>query len=349
MEPSSKHEMNLLLNYVPKHAHNHNRADRVYLIWPAAAWRVVAPLPSDRRINILQKAVLGICRSAYYSAAEIAAKLHLHPRLIEVIGMELVGFGWVSPTTWRPTAKGLAMLEKEESAMDFLVSGWVFQDPRTGNLWPFFTRQLQLQETTSAPNQTQLALLLETSKGPRRTCAWVIDSPQSPGQPSTEAILTAVRRFRRREKLKGSMRLFGSDADEPLSHNSTEMLSRISFVSDQPEPAGLVTYAYMPDGGGLPPQVCDPFGFGIATELWRHLQRFAASDEGASEAQRELLQSHTLKTPRICSNNLPATVRARKRTSSHISRLTSGLSQPSSTISWTQLKCLPSHSVTRRS
>jgi hypothetical protein len=102
--------------------------------------------------------------------------------------------------------------------------------------------------------------------------------------------LTAVRRFRRREKLKGSMRLFNSGLDEPLSDGPTDMLSRIAFISDQPEPAGLVTYAYVPGGGGLPPQICDPFGFGCAAEMWRQLQRIAQQDEGASGALRELLQ-----------------------------------------------------------
>ena len=282
--------MNLALNYAPKHAHGHDRADRVYLLWPAAAWRVVAPLPTDRRINILQKAVLGVCRSASYPAAEIAARLHLHPRLIEVIGMELVGSGWVDPATWRPTAKGLAMLEEEESAMESLVSGWLFQDPWTGDLWPFFARQLQLQEAAPVSDRTHVALLFDTAKGTRKSYAWNPDAPQSPGQPTTEAILTAVRRFRRREKLKGSMRLFDSGLEEPLPDGPTSMLSRIAFISDQPESAGLVTYAYVPDGGGLPPQICDPFGFGCAAEMWRHLQRIAQQDEAASGALRELLQ-----------------------------------------------------------
>ena len=282
--------MNLVLNYAPKHAHDHDRADRVYLLWPAAAWRVVAPLPTDRRINILQKAVLGVCRSASYPAAEIAASLHLHPRLIEVIGMELVGSGWVDPATWRPTAKGLAMLQDEESAMESLVSGWLFQDPWTGDLWPFFARQLQLQEAAPVSDRTHIALLFDTAKGTRKSYAWNPDAPQSPGQPTTEAILTSIRRFRRREKLKGSMRLFDSGLEEPLPDGPTSMLSRIAFISDQPESVGLVTYAYVPDGGGLPPQICDPFGFGCAAEMWRHLQRIAHQDEAASGALRELLQ-----------------------------------------------------------
>lgn len=287
--------MNLVLNYGPKHAHRHERADRIYLVWPVAAWRVLAPLPTDRKINILQKAVLGICRSASCRVEEIAAKLHLHPRLIEVIGMELVGSGWVDQSNWRPTPKGLAMLETEESAMDDLVSGWVFQDPWTGDLWPFFSRQLQLQETALLPDRNRLALVLDSSRGTRKAYAWTIDSPPSPGQPSPESILTALRRFRRREKLKGSMRLLDAGLDQIASDGPTVMLSRIAFISDQPEPAGLATFGYLPEGGGMLPQICDPFGFGCDSTMWRQLQRLAANDEGAAAAQREFLRLANLK------------------------------------------------------
>ena len=281
--------MQLVLNYGPKGAHEHDRAERIYLVWPCAAWRIVAPLPSDRQINIFQKAVLGLCRTGSYPVSEIASTLHLHPRLIEAIGMELTGFGWVDPATWRPTPKGLAMLSEEESAMDSLVTGWVFQDPRSGDLWPFFSRQLQLQDTAPHTEPTRLVLLLGSADKPRKTYAWQLDSQASPGRPSSEAVLTAIKRFRRREKLKGFMRLAASGLDEPLSGGSPDMLSRIAFISDQPEPVGLVTFGYLPSGGGLLPQICDPFGFGCAEEMWRQLGRLAQQDEAASGAQRKLL------------------------------------------------------------
>lgn len=282
--------MQLVLNYGPKGAHEHDRAERVYLVWPCVAWRIVAPLPSDRRINIFQKAVLGLCRSGSYPVSEIASTLHLHPRLIEAIGMELTGFGWVDPATRRPTTKGLAMLDEEESAMDSLVTGWVFQDPRSGELWPFFSRQLQLQDTAPHPEPARLILLLGSVDKPRKTYAWKLDSHASPGRPSSEAVLTGIKRFRRREKLKGFMRLVASGLDEPLPSGSPDMLSRIAFIGDQPEPVGLVTFGYLPSGGGLRPQICDPFGFGCSDEMWRQLGRAAQQDESAFAAQRELLR-----------------------------------------------------------
>lgn len=282
--------MNVVLNYGPRHDHDHARSDRVYLVWPTAAWRVVAPMPGERRINILQKAVLRTCQSATYTAAEIAARLHLHPDLIEAIGIELVGSGWLDSHEWRPTTKGLAVLEDEEVAMESLISGWVFQDPRTGDLWPFFASQLRLQEVEPTSNRLRIGLALPTKSGTRLQSAWFPEVLPPPGQPSAQAILSAVRRYRRREKLKGSMRLLDSGLEDPVGEGSPGSLSRITFISDQPEPAGLVTYAYVPQTSGLGPQICDPFGFGSATSMWGSLQQMAQIDEAASGAMRELLQ-----------------------------------------------------------
>ena len=281
--------MQTVLNYGQRSVHDHDRSDRVYLILPCAAWRIVAPLPSDRRINIFQKAVLGLCRTGSYPISEIASRLKLHPRLIDTIARELAGAGWVDPTTWRPTTNGLAMLDEEDSSLDSLVTGWVFQDPRSGELWPYFSRQLELQNTEPHPEATRLFLLLGSVEKPRKIPAWQLAPQKSPARPSSEAILQAIRRFRRRDKLKGFMRLATSGFDEPLSGGSPEMVSRITFISDQPESMGMVTYGYLPYGGGLPPQVCDPFGFGCPEEMWRQLSRAAQTDEGAARAQRKLL------------------------------------------------------------
>ena len=288
--------MDLVLNYGPRAAHkDYDRMGRVYLVWPCAAWRVVAPAPSDQGINLLQKAVLGMWCSNSYSVTEVATKLHLHPHLIESIGMELVRSGWVDQKSLRPTSKGFDILEKEELIMDTLVTGWVFQDPWSGELWPNFSQQLQLQETTPGFGSGRLTLVLDSKKGTRKVPAWIFDAPASPVQPSSAMILRAVKQCRRREEQKKSMRLDASDMMGIVGEDSQEMLARITSISDRPEPAGLVTFGYLPKGGAFQPQICDPFGFGCDEKMWRQLQRIARDDEGAAGAQREFLRFAQIK------------------------------------------------------
>ncbi|MBK7091819.1 MAG: hypothetical protein IPH59_08870 [bacterium] len=288
--------MDLVLNYGPRAAHHdYDRTGRVYLVWPCAAWRVVAPAPSDQRINLLQKAVLGLWCSNSYSVAEIATKLHLHPHLVENIGMELVRSGWVDQKSFRPTPKGLDVLEKEELIIDTLITGWVFQDPWSGELWPHFSQQLQLQETTIGYGLGRLNLALDSKRGLRKVPAWTFDAPASPVQPSSAMILRAVKQCRRREEQKKSMRLDASEIMGIAGDDSPELLARIASISDQPEPAGLVTFGYLPKGSAFLPQICDPFGFGCDEKMWRQLQRIARDDEGAAGAQRDFLRFAQIK------------------------------------------------------
>ena len=288
--------MDLVLNYGPRAAHkDYDRMGRVYLVWPCAAWRVVAPAPSDQGINLLQKAVLGMWCSNSYSVAEVANKLHLHPHLIENIGMELVRSGWVDQKSLRPTSKGFDILEKEELIMDTLITGWVFQDPWSGELWPHFSQQLHLQETTPGHGSERLILVLDSKKGTRKVPAWIFDAPASPVQPSSAMILRAVKQCRRREEQKKSMRLDASDMMSIVGEDSQEMLARITYISDRSEPAGLVTFGYLPKGGAFQPQICDPFGFGCDEKMWRQLQRIARDDEGAAGALRDFLRFAQIK------------------------------------------------------
>jgi len=288
--------MDLVLNYGPRAAHkDYDRMGRVYLVWPCAAWRVVAPAPSDQGINLLQKAVLGMWCSNSYSVSEVAAKLHLHPHLIENIAMELVRSGWVDQKSLRPTSKGFDILEKEELIMGTLVTGWVFQDPWSGELWPHFSQQLHLQETTPGHGSERLILVLDSKKGTRKVPAWIFDAPASPVQPSSAMILRAVKQCRRREEQKKSMRLDASDMMSIVGEDSQEMLARITYISDRSEPAGLVTFGYLPKGGAFQPQICDPFGFGCDEKMWRQLQRIARDDEGAAGALRDFLRFAQIK------------------------------------------------------
>ncbi len=290
METFSEANLTTVLNYGPRSAHEHEKRGRVYLLWPAFAWRVVAPEPDTRRINMFQKAVLGLCRAGSYCPEEMAPMLHLHPRLIETLGRELVGFGWIDAVTGRPTEAGLLALRESEEVLGSQVSGWVFQDPWTGELWPHFAVQLRLQEMSSKASSSELYLVVGSPAKCRHEAVLRIDGPENAAQPSTEAVLRAVRRHKRRASLKGYLALLPIGADEQNEEaTGLKSLQRISFVSSAPEPVDLVTYGYVPKAGVLQPQICDPFGFGASEELWCRLEGAAVSSRGAQAAVEELL------------------------------------------------------------
>ncbi|MEZ4302312.1 MAG: hypothetical protein R3B70_45715 [Polyangiaceae bacterium] len=106
--------------------------DRHYLLWPAWAYRVVAPEVKSRQLNVLQKAALGLCRAGVGTAERIAEKLCLHVDLAAQICLELQGKALIDGRSL-PTQEGLIVLQEETLSEHRLVTGHVFQDPWRGD------------------------------------------------------------------------------------------------------------------------------------------------------------------------------------------------------------------------
>lgn len=71
-------------------ARSHQRwLNREYILFPAYYYRVLAPRVSSRKLNILEKAVLGICRIGAFTAQEIGEKLDIGGDLSALIISEL--------------------------------------------------------------------------------------------------------------------------------------------------------------------------------------------------------------------------------------------------------------------
>ena len=50
-------------------------SERRFVLWPALMYRVVAPEVRDRELNVLQKAVLGMCRAGTTNVQRIGDRL----------------------------------------------------------------------------------------------------------------------------------------------------------------------------------------------------------------------------------------------------------------------------------
>lgn len=52
-----------ILHFGPRLSAELRWSQRRYLLWPALMYRVVAPEVRERKLNVIQKAVLGMCRA----------------------------------------------------------------------------------------------------------------------------------------------------------------------------------------------------------------------------------------------------------------------------------------------
>lgn len=242
---------------------------RRYLLWPAWLYRVVAPEVRERQLNVLQKAVLGLCRAGVGTAERIGARLRLHIDLAAQICLELQDKGLIDSRSL-PTQEGLDVFEDETLTSHRMVTGHVFQDPTKGDLWPRFLQRIGHAET-ERDSTGHAHLILGTRGNPRRVRPFMHlpdGAGMPPPPPEPREILRAAGRHRL--AVRGAGRLDQRDPEETMGIDAGIALDRISLVDERPTPVFVVTFLYLPEGEGSAEgdwHVCDPFGLGASPRL----------------------------------------------------------------------------------
>lgn len=108
---------------------------RRFLLWPAWMFRVLAHLPRERTLNILQRAVLDLCQVGIHRATEVGVRLAIAEQFAAHVLRELQELGALSQEG-EPTPRGRELLEVDSLDGREVVSGYVFLAPWTRELWP---------------------------------------------------------------------------------------------------------------------------------------------------------------------------------------------------------------------
>lgn len=266
------------LNFGPR---PHARwSSRRFLLWPAWAYRVVAPRVRQRQLNVLQRAIMGLCRTGAHRVDEIAVHLSVHRDLVGHIVSELDDRGYLD-THGLPTEHGVRVLEDDSFESEEMVAGYVFQDPWSGDLWPRFVESLEYCEREFNEKGFASVLLGTTGKPRRHHPFTVLPRAQlTPSTPNAAAIVQAVSLHR-----KGLRYREGNDHDdEPVGSYvaSNVQIGRVSFVEEKPQPVFLLTYLYVPESGADATDwhASDPFGIGQSARLRRRVEAVMHDDPG---------------------------------------------------------------------
>lgn len=241
-----------------------------WVLWPVFAWRVVAPVPKERKLNLFQRAVLGLARAKVTAIALVADRLLIAPDLAGLVVLELQNMALLDHAG-DPTPRGLKMLDDiEEEPPNEAQVGHVFSDPFTGKVWPrFVTGDLPIADVDL--NDDGWPVLLSGSAGDPwkdRTFS-VLPSGSNrvvTARPSARDVLRAARRHRRQR-----------DYDE-VDDNRDVPLQRVSFVDDRPQPYLLALRVRRHDSGDW--MVDDPFGHGEAIDLRAQMEERLDSQQG---------------------------------------------------------------------
>ena len=234
-----------------------------WVLWPVYAWRVVAPVPKERTLNLFQRAVLGLARASVVRVGDVADHLLIAPNLAALVTQELQNMGMLD-YAGGPTKRGLAALDDiEDDPPDEACVGHVLSDPFTGKIWPrFILGDLPLADVE--PNEEGWPVLLSGSAGdPWRDKAFCVlprfVEPLVMDRPRAGDVLRAARRHRRQR-----------DMDDVEDDRDVPRLKRVSFVDDSPQPYLLALKVQRHPSGDW--MVIDPFGHGEAVDLRARLE-----------------------------------------------------------------------------
>lgn len=282
-----------VLDYGPRsHTDPGGRNERIYLLWPSWAFRIVAPADiHSRHVNELQKAVLGILRASRLTAVELGERLGIEPELVTFVISELQEQNWMN-SEWEVTDKGTEILAEEREDNVSLVPGWVFKDPWNDSLWPFVAPKLQYAQTET-DDSGHPKLVFGTTGRPWRQPAWRQRPPDRyrANPPDAQEIINAVVRQKRKaihqENVEGRMH----DDGLSISRIQGRDLKRIRTIEAEPEPVFLVSFLYVPRTGDddLDWYACDFFGQGSDPSLRRLVVQEASGNQALAQRVQRLL------------------------------------------------------------
>lgn len=264
--------------------------EREYLLWPVWLYQVVAPRIRPRQLNVLQKAALGLTRSGVMKVDEISGPLAIHPDLAALICFELQQKSLLR-SDLSITQRGIEVLYDETIDSHEMVTGYVFQDPWSGELWPRFVDRLDYCETESVENGADRILLGSSGKPYYRPAFRVF--PSASGLPTAPTSRDIVRAAEQHQKAANESATDLAGDRDVAAFMVGEKIQRASAINDRGEAVFLLTFLYSPSGDGCDGEwhVSDPFGLGSSIPLRRSVEQHAATNRGLGERPRRIIKN----------------------------------------------------------
>ena len=240
-----------------------------YLLCPVLSYRIVAPKSSSRELNILEKAILNLCRIGHYTAHEIGKVLEIDPQLAALILSQLKDNQECLDVQGNLTKKGEETLKGIIFTEEEMMGGYIFQNPLTGELYPRFLEKLIYADVKM--NQGGFPDLVKGTTGKPYYERAFMPLPLNNlliSQPSSKEILRAIDIHDKHCKYQN----YDTDRDYNLSDQTVK---KISFIEEEPTPFWIATLVYIPEKQTEEDDwyICDPFGLGDSSWLRDRIQK----------------------------------------------------------------------------
>lgn len=208
-----------------------------YLLWPVLGYRLTAPIGRAQiRTNLLEHSLLGLVRAGVSDVGDLAGLLGLGRELVLYICAKLMERDPPAlDSRLRLTEVGKRILDDAEIETRVEKTGWIFQDPWTGEVWRRFVTELPTVPITGERNGFP-ELDLGTEGKPFTTTPMLLEPRSvSVSQPRAEDILRSVR------LVDGNRNGDPEDDETSVNRFPESVLGKISYLDSSPEPMYCLT------------------------------------------------------------------------------------------------------------
>lgn len=248
-----------------------------HVLVPAWCYRVVAPVQAARKLNHFQKACLGLCATGITHVNAISEHLGIEKDLAAYILVQLQNKSMLDEhgSLTRIGKETLEDLDFDYTDDEQLMDGYIFQDPWTERLYPWYEIELhrKLQDYDRKQNG-RITIHAGSAGKPYSYSPFVIYPPSQYPQsiPSSLEMLSAIKaasQLRRQDPT--------SDRSHLLFRTSTD--TKIALVSQEPLQVFLVTILYLP-ASSRTWLIRDPFGKRANPDLRSKLEEMRHQNTG---------------------------------------------------------------------
>lgn len=241
-----------------------------WFLWPAFAYRMLLPGRRTAPFNVIQRAVLDMCRAGIRNAGAIAARLALPADLITFVIEQLGGMGALDDAS-APTPRALRFLDESDEPSDVEEAGYVLVDGHSLRIWPRIHRG-SLPVVDVVDFDRGAARFDRGTQGrPYKVSATVLwpDRGSNPREPNAYEAQKAARRHARR------LRAYRRERDDDGSLEGLDF-TRLRLLGTEPEPVFVAACVFLPkDARQRSWLVTDPCGLGVSDVIRPTLEKLA--------------------------------------------------------------------------
>ncbi len=266
-----------LLNYRANSKPFKSGKERIYVAWPMLAYRVIAPKPREKKLNLFEEVILKLSAIGISTIDLLSDNIPIDRDLIAYIFIQMKDGKGLIDEEGKLTHIGKRFLE-DLNVEPEMVTGYVFRDGLSGNMLPYFIEG-QLSSVTISDQYHDKRLDVDilkvdvgTENKPRNRSLKVIrlNPDITKASPYPREVLRSIKMYNKKKIAYNSLTK-RETPEGALVSNEDELywLDQIDVQNIDPKEIYISTYIFVPDDNAKSShwQICDPFGLGISSQF----------------------------------------------------------------------------------